>query len=156
MSARTLRKLRDLSWVDRGLLLEALLWLELTRWALLTVPFKYIAHHLGRHMTESDSEVDSTTAAQAQRIGWAVRAVACRTLWKSTCLTQAIAAKRMLRRRGIFSTLYLGLTKDDDRELQAHAWLRCGSHILTGEPSHQRFAVVSTFAESDAKDQETI
>lgn len=148
MSLRTLRKLRDLSWADRGLLLEALLWLGLARLALLTVPFKWIAPLLGDHMVETTQALGSHAEAHILRIGWDVRAVASRTPWESACLAQAIAANCMLQRRGISSTLYLGMAKGESEEWQAHAWLRCGPHILTGGPGHSKFAVVSTFAKS--------
>lgn len=46
----------------------------------------------------------------------------------------AIAGKMMLKRRKIPSTLYLGITRDVEKEnsLKAYAWLRSGIHILTG------------------------
>jgi hypothetical protein len=53
----------------------------------------------------------------------------------------------MLRRRGAASTLYLGLAKDRETQLQAHAWLRCGERILTGQRGMAGFTVISTFAE---------
>jgi hypothetical protein len=50
----------------------------------------------------------------------------------------------MLRRRGIHSTLYLGV--DRATGFDAHAWVRVGRVIVTGAPEHRRFSVVSTFA----------
>ncbi len=146
MSTAALQKLRSLGWADRGLLLETLLWLGLARLALLTVPFKWIAPLLGRQMAETGPDLGSCPEEAVLRVGWAVRGVARRTPWESACLAQAIAAGRMLQRRGIPNTLYLGMAKGETGEWQAHAWLRCGPHILTGGPGHERFAVVSTFA----------
>jgi hypothetical protein len=50
----------------------------------------------------------------------------------------------MLRRRGIPSTLYLGV--DPDRGYDAHAWVRVGPLVVTGTPATQRFVVVTSFA----------
>ena len=98
-------------------------------------------------MSESDRVWDLSIDSRAYRIGWAVRTMARRTPWNSNCLAQAIAAKRMLRRRRIACTLYLGLAKDAKDELAAHAWLRCGNRILTGGRSSQwQYTVVSTFS----------
>ena len=75
------------------------------------------------------------------------------TPWESACLAQAFAAKAMLRCRGITSTLYLGLAKNEQggqSGLLAHAWLRSGSLILTGEPGKDQYTVVATFAEKSA------
>jgi len=146
LSTAALWKLRELSWADRGLLLEAVWWLGLARLALLIVPFRWIAPYLGRQKAETGPDLGAHPEEEVLRIGWAVRATARRTPWESTCLAQAIAANRLLRRRGISSTLYLGMAKDERDEWQAHAWLRCGPHVLTGGPGHERFAVVTTFA----------
>ena len=146
---RALKKLYRCSWADRGLLLEAACWLALARLAVLTIPFKRIAPHLGTTGAHSAEQVAPETAAAARRVGWAVRAVARRTPWDSNCLAQAIAAKRMLRRRRIPSTLYLGVARPvpEAGGLSAHAWLRCGAEILTGGRGHALYTVLSTFAE---------
>ena len=60
------------------------------------------------------------------------------------CLPQAVGAQRMLRRRGIPSTLYLGINPAAGYD--AHAWVRVGNLIVTGGPRPDQFAVVSSFA----------
>jgi Transglutaminase-like superfamily len=54
----------------------------------------------------------------------------------------------MLRRRKIAGTLYLGIAEDAvaPELLTAHAWLRCGDVILTGESECEHFSMVSCFA----------
>ncbi|HEX8152694.1 MAG TPA: lasso peptide biosynthesis B2 protein, partial [Thermoanaerobaculia bacterium] len=86
--------------------------------------------------------------AVLRRIRWAIGAVSRRAPWRCLCLEQAVAAKMMLRTRGIASTLYLGVARDPgNAAVQAHAWLRCGSYYVTGGETRERYAVVSTFAE---------
>jgi hypothetical protein len=53
----------------------------------------------------------------------------------------------MLKCRGVHSTLYLGVAKEGEKGLSAHAWLRSGTLVLTGGPGKERFTVISTFAE---------
>lgn len=66
-------------------------------------------------------------------VRWAVEA-ATRTLrWRNVCLVQATAAKVMLRRRGLVSSLYLGASIPRRTELKAHAWLRSGEIMVTGQ-----------------------
>lgn len=146
-STRTLHKFFQLSWADKGLLLEASWWLLLARLTLLLIPFRRIAPRLGILQHQSASTVPAPTAQTAARIGWAIATVARRTPWESSCFTQAIGGKAMLRRRHIQSTLYLGVAKDKTKSLQAHAWLRCGEAILTGQAGHEQYTVLSTFAE---------
>ncbi|MBT8342095.1 MAG: lasso peptide biosynthesis B2 protein, partial [Desulfatitalea sp.] len=82
-----------------------------------------------------------------RQVRWAIRAASRYAPWRCLCLEQAMTAKALLHRKGLQSTLYLGLTRDDAGALQAHAWLRCGSVVLTGGRDMARYTVVSTFAE---------
>ena len=129
---------------DRGLLVEALLALCTAGLRLRVSPFSRIAGRLGQHMAETAETEDSPKLLEARRVRWAVETSARHLPWKPVCLPQALAAKRMLARRGIASTLYLGV--DPARKLDAHAWVRVGRVIVTGGPREERFTVVSTFA----------
>lgn len=135
-----------LSWGDRWRFAEAVAWLLGARLMLLFVPFRKLASWMGRRMAESP-EVDSHEAELGVRVSWAVCAASRHTPWQTKCLAEAIAAKTMLKLRRVPSTLYLGVAKNDDGELEAHAWLRCGSLILTGGRVRRRFTVIATFAE---------
>ena len=143
---RMLAKVRRLGWAERGLLLEAAFWLGLARLGLLAVPFRRIAPLLGIHMAQAAEAVTQQAQTQAQRVGWAVSAIARRTPWESACLAQAMSAKAMLRRRGVASTLYLGLARDEEKALKAHAWLRCGRDVITGGEI-SGYTIISSFAE---------
>lgn len=134
-------------WSDRLLLIEAIWWLGVSRLLLLVVPFRWIAPHLGKQVAEGEQKEEPSSIPRSRHIGWAVRAVAAYTPWQSACLVQALAAKRMLQRRRIPSTLYLGVAKDKDASMQAHAWVRCNGAILTGEAGHQRFTVIASFGD---------
>lgn len=65
--------------------------------------------------------------------------------WKSLCLTEAIVAKILLRRRGVASTLFLGVNKENN-SMTAHAWLCCGEIFVVGKKGVEKFKVVSTFS----------
>ncbi len=143
-----LQTLRRLPWRERGLLLEAFVLLGAARLAILLVPFHRLAGHLGRLHAETPAEVSPVELAQARRIGWAVVRAACVTPWVSNCFPQALAARLMLRRRAIAATLYLGVAlsgSSDQRTMEAHAWLRCGSLIITGGPGHERYTITARF-----------
>ena len=66
--------------------------------------------------------------------------------WESNCLTEDIATKRLLERYNIKSTLFLGVAKDEHQKLIAHAWLKWGQRIISGERGYQRFTIVEKFA----------
>jgi len=65
--------------------------------------------------------------------------------WECKCLVSAVAAMKMLSRRGIDCTLYLGTAKDENGQLIAHAWLRSGPYYLTGAKEMPMFTVVGIF-----------
>ena len=129
---------------DRALLLEAITALTSAGVLLRVLRFSRLASRLGRHMAESPSQNDPATSTYAPRGRWAVETAARHLPWKPVCLPQAVAAQWMLRRRGVASTLYLGVNPSVG--LDAHAWVRAGTMIVTGGPTQDQFAVVSSFA----------
>lgn len=147
---RRIRKFFALPARDRALFVEAVFSLGTMRRALKRRPFRELVAGLERHPGALAASGSSTTdAVTAQAIGRAVQSAATVTPWESACLVQALAAQRMLQKRGIAGVFYLGATtpsKAVDSEMAAHAWLMCGDAIITGEAGHERFTVVSTFS----------
>jgi hypothetical protein len=136
----------DLTRRERLLLMEASFWLLAARAVLLILPFRTIAPYLGNYMARSPQE----TAIPEDLVGnltWALATASRHLPWECKCLVQAMAGKAMLKRRRVPSTLYLGLTKDGEGVMQAHAWLRCGGEILTGQHNLATYKVVASFAE---------
>ena len=141
-------KWRRRSRTERLLLMEAFVLLGIARLAVLVLPFKRLAVSLDRHQNETDMQISASDLNFARKVGQAVCSAANHTPWESVCLPQAVVAQWMLKRRRIAGTLYLGVAKDVTKPeiLAAHAWLRCGSIILTGAAGHQQFTVVTTFS----------
>jgi hypothetical protein len=143
-----LRKLLALSWSDRFLLLEACTNLGAARLALVTIPFKHIAPHLGRQLPPDHPARDLPAIPPvARRIAWAIDVMSPRTPWESACLAQAVAGKFMLRRRGLASRLFLGTRREASGDLAAHAWLQLGPEILLGGGGRPTFTALSSFEE---------
>jgi len=129
-----------------ALLAEA--WLALA-WSrlLLFFPFRRVAPRLGTPGRESECrEFPREVQRELDRIAEAVRIASRVAWWDCKCLVRAMAAMRMLKRRGIASTLYLGAGRDEAGRLAAHAWLRSGSRYITGAEERNRFTVVGMFA----------
>lgn len=148
------RKVAALPWADRWMLAHVFFLLGVARLALRLIPFRRLARHLGPLQVETPADAPPDHLAQAQQVGLALVRVSPHTPWTSNCFPQALVAKYWLRRRGIPSTLYLGvlLTKaeaDSDAVtgMAAHAWLRCGPLLVTGGRGHERFTVTAFFGE---------
>jgi hypothetical protein len=51
----------------------------------------------------------------------------------ATCLTQALAAQTLLRFRGDWAKLCLGVARGDFGEFKAHAWLEADGKVIIGD-----------------------
>lgn len=144
-----MRKMRVLLGLDRQslqLFIEAYFYLGLARIQLFR-PFAKLSPSLGvRTEVTPDTCEDEATRRKLRRIAMAVDVMSRYTLWNSKCLVRAIANMKMLERRRIPSTLYLGTGKDEKGKLIAHAWLRSGPVYLSGADVMKEFVVVETFA----------
>ena len=143
---RLIKKYYRQSWRMKVLLLYIFILLGIVRLFLLIIPFRYIAGYLG-HITEESPYSDMSQTQFLRRIAWSLTAVSRYTPWESKCLVQAIVGKILLRHRHLPNTLYLGVCKDKDNNLQAHAWLRSGSYTITGGWAKDNFTVVSMFSD---------
>ena len=139
-----LTRFRALPKADRDALIEAIVGLIAASVRLRVMSFRRLASGLGRHMQQSALADEPDRLAEVRRVSWAVVTAARLLPWRPACFPQAVAATALLRRRRIPSTFYLGVDRGND--LEAHAWVRAGSVIVTGAPQHTRFTVVSTFA----------
>lgn len=128
----------------RRLMGEALLFLAAARLWLLLVPFRHVAARLGE-ATAADTPLPPEPAPPpfVVDISRAVRRTARYVPFRAVCLQQAVAAKLMLRRRGIGSTLHLGVRRPNVGELEAHAWLDAGGVRITGYPIGPGFVEVA-------------
>lgn len=111
------------------------------------LPFAKVAHSLGTHMKETPYTSEKEQHHfMMRKVSRAVHTMSRVTWWESQCLVKAYAAMKMLNRRGISSTLYLGSGRDEQGNMAAHAWLRSGSYLVTGKEGHERYSVVGMFA----------
>jgi hypothetical protein len=103
---------------DQWLLVEASLFLLVSRAVLRLMPFRWIARAVSRPpaMRPLDGEA---ARALVERVRWAVRAGA--------------------------STLYYGVANSATRDLEAHVWVRAGSLDVVGCESADRFKLLVSF-----------
>jgi hypothetical protein len=88
---------------------------------------------------------ETSASSKGLRIGAMLERVARHTWWRSMCLEQALAGRWMLRRRGIPSTMYVGMAKRDGNFV-AHAWLVGEGRTVTGA-SAENYASLAAFRE---------
>ena len=110
----------------------------------LNVPFNKLKMNLGNHNEESKSEASKEEYEIARKIRNAVVNTSKYTPWESLCLVQSMTVQKMLSKRNIHSTLYLGVNKDENNEMKAHSWIRCGQMYVTGGDGSS-YATVAKF-----------
>ena len=143
--AKLLRFLK-LSWLEKALFFEAYFRLGFARLAVLVIPYNKLSSRFGIPMLESLPTVPDNREL-LRKISWAVQSASKYTPWESNCLAQAIAAMKMLRCRGMTSTIYLGMAKGEKEDMGAHAWLRSGDTFVVGAGNSQEYTVVATYAD---------
>lgn len=130
---------------------EAALLLSVAKFAVAILPFRWIARHLGPFGRPGPYEGDPGDQNLRPRVMRSLGRAARHLPWKTTCLARAIAGYCMLSRRGVRSTLYLGVAKESGSgELSAHAWLRSGDLVLTGgNEDLRRYTIVGSFTSGE-------
>lgn len=133
------------SFLHQRIALEAMF--ELTRARMDTLrPAERYTRHLGQ-MDGTPPPADAQQQARARRIGRIVERVAPFMPFRALCLQQALAVRRMLDRRGLPATVYLGLSHEPvGGKRAAHAWVKSGERVVNGDVNLDRFAVVGVFA----------
>jgi hypothetical protein len=147
---RRLRRFQQLSWRERGLLVQAMVSLVVAGVLLRLVPFERLTNWLCLRRAETPPEEDAHAEKLAAQIGWAIDAAANRSPLEFRCLPRALAATLVSRRYHLATTLYLGVTRAESGELKAHAWARCGSCVITGRSGQERFSVIACFSRAVA------
>jgi hypothetical protein len=149
---RPLRRFAQVGHARRALVVEAVVYLLLARLGLIFVPFPALARRLGSFVPPSDPRAVAARAAAAQEqvriaseIGWAVTRSARYVPFKAVCLPQAMAARVMLKRRGVASVMHFGAARGAEKPLDAHAWLDAAGVEVTGYPVAANFAEIACF-----------
>jgi len=123
-----LRKFWHLPGSDQRLLSLAALRLTVVALAVRLVPFALWRGWLQNRPTPPPS---TRSGASLDRIIWAVT-VAGRYVPGSNCLVRALVARSMLGRAGHSTQLRLGVSPQQERPFQAHAWLENESGVVLG------------------------
>lgn len=128
-------------WRLRARTAEAAAALLLARLLVAAVPFRHWLPLMGRRVDPAasageaaDTASESAQAAEARRLARHVERAAGRRILAFKCLPKAMALQFMLRRRGISSTLLMGILPAARRGTidDLHAWVVSGNQILIG------------------------
>ena len=138
---RQLRRFAQIGRRHRALLCEAAIFLALARLSLILVPFPRLAREFGAFVAPSDARAVRAGARRAAEdarlsaeVGWAVTRAARHLPFRAVCLPQAMAARAMLKRRGVASVMHFGAVAEGGKDFSPHAWLDAVGVKVTGYP----------------------
>ena len=138
-----LRKLQQLSWSERWLLLQAFLALPLVALGVRGFGLRPIHAILANpHPLEPtlDEDTGRLLLLRACAIARILKIAARHGLWRPKCLTQSLVLWWFLRRQKIDGDLRIGVQPKGGR-LEAHAWVTFQGVVLNdADDVHQRFA----------------
>lgn len=113
------------------------------RLQMLLIPSKKLEKNWGIKGKESPEKDIRWNYWYCYQVANDVNRIADKTPWESKCLVRALTARYLLHRKGIVTTMYLGVGKDDGK-MVAHSWLRCGEMFVTGG-NGENYATVAKF-----------
>lgn len=115
------------------------------RFIILNISFSKVKKLLGEKGKESDFKIDIDHYKIVKKVGFIVKLASSHTPWESKCLVQAMTAQKILKDKGIKTTLYLGVAKERNN-MVAHSWLRYGQVFVTGGNGDLNYTRVGCFA----------
>lgn len=123
-------------------LIEAALLLAVSRMAVGWLPFSWYRKLLNQRKRAPERV---KAADQATLVNWSIAAAGRHLPWNSSCLVQATAARWMLSRRGLSSTLFLGTRKGETGTPDFHAWLTCEDQVICGHHEREQYTILHSF-----------
>ncbi len=128
-----LDKFLRLPGTERRLLVKVTILLSATRLSLRLLPFKTVYEWFEWGGSNTAPPPDSE--AQAQLICRAINRAAKHTLGKDSCFPQALTGDMLLKRHGYAPVMRIGVLKEGQNNLRAHAWVELNGDIVIGGPA---------------------
>jgi hypothetical protein len=129
---KPLRKLLALQSGDRRLLLITFALLNLTRLGLRFWSFQKLWQQLVSVSQSSPFFLIGTRTASVEKITWAVEVSSRYTPGGAKCLARALTTQVLMRWHGHTPELRIGVTKDQNGQLAAHAWVEHQGKVVMG------------------------
>jgi len=130
MPVKRIRKFLLLSQADKLILLHSAFVVVFVTMGLRIFPWLRLQRFLLK-LADWHPHFLTSNRPSANRIAWGVRASS-HYVPKATCLPQALAAQYLLARSAYPADLQIGVAKDKNGKLEAHAWVISENQIIIG------------------------
>jgi uncharacterized membrane protein YbjE (DUF340 family) len=139
------RKYYSLDKTEREILNRTFIWLIYAIILVRMIPLKWFSNLLGVFNKEIKFDVNNDQLHLITVVQRNIRRLKKRIPWDAKCFEEAIAAKKVLEKNNLKTTIYLGVAKKDERSLIAHAWLKSGNVFITGKKGHKTHTIVGFY-----------
>ena len=136
------RRLKELPWRDRLLLLETAATLAVASFAIRVMPFRRVVGATARQIPPTASDASEIEIARCR---WAVNACARRLPWKIVCFQKGLTMQKLLERRSVPTALHYGVAQDEERGLRAHVWVTYRGTAIIGGDEAAGYTCLATF-----------
>lgn len=134
-----LQKFCRLSPDERLLLVQAWEFFLLAELCLWILPFKRLMTLPDKLLAKRRGEAPLELAPSIARMAWLVEVASRYAPVNVTCLKKALVLSWLLGRRGIATTLRIGVARQQG-DLTAHAWLELNGQVILGLPGSNGYA----------------
>ena len=128
---------------EKGLTCKAYLYSFYYRFCIDHLKMSRIEKMMGARGGQSSFEEKQENIEYAKLVTFHVNRVTEHMPWKAKCFTRSLTIASLLKKRGIESTIYLGVAEEGNG-ISAHSWIRCGNWYLT-DPLLDKFTTVAMF-----------
>lgn len=149
---KLLKKYISIKKIDRKILNRTFFWLIFGLILVRLIPIKWFSRLLGdfnpaepADRKEIKYDVNKDQLQYIYIVQRNIRRLKRVIPWKVKCFEEAIAAKKVLEKHNIKTSMYLGVAKKDGNSLIAHAWLKRGDIFISGKKGHKQHAVVGFY-----------
>ncbi len=132
---KTLKRYRDRTPEERRAVTRAGLLIAALQMALAVLPFRRVmggVYRVARPPSPLGPGPGEPSQFDRDLAVWAVEASGRRLLSRNPCLPKALAVLILFRRGGEPAELRLGVARENDGPVQAHAWVESGGQVVIG------------------------
>jgi hypothetical protein len=133
MKLADIKKITQLSVSDYVLMTEGFVYLLISNFLIYLLPMRWWVNWIGKaEEAESNASLTETQKRKLVKVRKNLFRANKLLLNSSRCFALSLALKKMLARRSISVSLYLGVNKANEGNLQAHAWVKSGAAVIYG------------------------
>jgi hypothetical protein len=143
---KKIKKYYSIDQTERKILNRTFVWLMYAFILVRFIPLRWFNSLLGEFNKETEIKLDDKQIQLINLFRKNLKRLKKVLPWQVKCFEEAIAGKKVLNIFDIKTTLFLGVTKEGEQNLKAHAWLKIGDQFITGEQGHQNYTVVGFYS----------